>query len=217
MYAGAKGTAYSGILPGQDDEAVAYHSTGGVSGSSGGSYCNPSDWFCNDLTLGTAANEGGSAKWSYHSVVVPRRRRELQPLRQRQLGRHRRRGAQRGGEQCPTKRPKLALAAAGVAIVAALAAVVLAAVGARGGGRRRAAAAPRRGGCRAPQFVGQAGGQPALPRRPPNAPSALRSCWPSSSSTGRPDLLQLPREHQVPGVARARSPSIPTRSIRTGR
>ena len=68
MYAGAKGTAYSGILPGQDDEAVAYHSTGGVSGSGGGSYCNPSDWFCNDLTLGSGANEGGSAKWSYHSV-----------------------------------------------------------------------------------------------------------------------------------------------------
>jgi hypothetical protein len=68
MYAGAKGTLYSGILPGQDDEAIAYHSSGGVSGSSGGSYCNPSDWFCNDLTLGTAANEGGSAKWSYHSV-----------------------------------------------------------------------------------------------------------------------------------------------------
>ena len=68
MYAGAKGTAYSGILPGQDDEAVAYHSSGGVAGSSGGSYCNPSDWFCNDLTMGTAANEGGSAKWSWHSV-----------------------------------------------------------------------------------------------------------------------------------------------------
>lgn len=68
MYAGAKGTVYSGILPGQDDEAVAYHSSGGVAGSSGGSYCNPSDWFCNDLALGTAANEGGSAKWSYHSV-----------------------------------------------------------------------------------------------------------------------------------------------------
>jgi len=69
MYAGAKGTFYSGILPGQDDEAIAYHSSGGVSGSSGGAYCNPSDWFCNDLTMGTANNEGGSAKWSYHSVV----------------------------------------------------------------------------------------------------------------------------------------------------
>lgn len=69
MYAGAKGTVYSGALPGQDDEAIAYHSSGGVSGSSGGSYCNPSDWWCNDLTLGTAANEGGRAKWSYHSVM----------------------------------------------------------------------------------------------------------------------------------------------------
>ena len=69
MHAGAKGTLYSGILPGQDDEAIAYHSSGGVSGSSGGSYCNPSDWFCNDLTLGSAANEGGRAKWSFHSVA----------------------------------------------------------------------------------------------------------------------------------------------------
>jgi len=69
MYAGAKGTVYSGILPGQDDEVVAYHSSGGVSGSSGGSYCNPSDWFCNDLTLGTSANQGGRAKWTNHSVA----------------------------------------------------------------------------------------------------------------------------------------------------
>jgi hypothetical protein len=68
MFAGAKGTLYSGILAGQDDEAVAYHSAGGVSGSGGSSYCNPSDWFCNDLTLGSGANEGGRAKWSYHSV-----------------------------------------------------------------------------------------------------------------------------------------------------
>jgi hypothetical protein len=69
MYAGAKGTLYSFVLPGQDDEVVAYHSSGGVSGSSGGSYCNPGDWLCNDLTLGTAANQGGRAKWSNHSVV----------------------------------------------------------------------------------------------------------------------------------------------------
>lgn len=68
LFAGAKGTLYSGILPGQDDEAVAYHSSGGVSGSSGGAYCNPSDWLCNDLTLGTNACEGGAAKWSHHTV-----------------------------------------------------------------------------------------------------------------------------------------------------
>ena len=68
MHAGANGTLYSSVLPGQDDEAIAYHSSGGVSGSSGGSYCNASDWFCNDLSLGTAANEGGSTKWTNHSV-----------------------------------------------------------------------------------------------------------------------------------------------------
>jgi hypothetical protein len=68
MFAGAKGTWYSGILPGQDDDAVAYHSTGGVSGSAGGAYCNPKDWFCNDLTTGSGACENGQAKWSYHTV-----------------------------------------------------------------------------------------------------------------------------------------------------
>jgi hypothetical protein len=71
MFAGAKGTLYSGILPGQDDEAVAYHSTGGVSGSSGGSYCNPYDWFCGGtLTTGTNACSDGRAKWSYHTVYL---------------------------------------------------------------------------------------------------------------------------------------------------
>lgn len=68
LFAGSKGTLYSFVLPGQDDEAVAYHSAGGISGSSGGSYCNPGDWLCNDLTLGSAAAEGGRAKWSNHSV-----------------------------------------------------------------------------------------------------------------------------------------------------
>ena len=68
MYAGAKGTAYSFILPGQDDEAVAYHSSGGVAGDVGTDLCNPTDWLCNDLTLGTAANEGGSRKWANHTV-----------------------------------------------------------------------------------------------------------------------------------------------------
>ena len=69
MWAGAKGTLYSFVLPGQDDEAIAYHSAGAISGSGGGSYCNPSDWLCNDLTLGTAPAEGGRAKWSNHTVV----------------------------------------------------------------------------------------------------------------------------------------------------
>ncbi|VXB24080.1 hypothetical protein [Massilia sp. 9I] len=69
MYAGARGTLYSFALPGQDDEVVAYHSSGGVAGSSGRSLCNPGDWFCDDLRLRTEANQGGSVKWSYHSVA----------------------------------------------------------------------------------------------------------------------------------------------------
>jgi len=67
-FAGSKGTLYSALLPGQDDEAVSYHTTGGVSGSAGASFGNPSDLFSNDLTLGTAACEGGATKWSYHTV-----------------------------------------------------------------------------------------------------------------------------------------------------
>jgi len=69
MYAGARGTAYSFVLPGQDDEVVAYHSAGGVAGNGGRSLCNPGDWFCDDLRLGAESNQGGSVKWSYHSVA----------------------------------------------------------------------------------------------------------------------------------------------------
>lgn len=69
MYAGARGTLYSGVLPGQDDEVEAYHSAGGVSGSSGRALCNPGDWFCDDLSLGAVPNQGGSTKWTNHSVA----------------------------------------------------------------------------------------------------------------------------------------------------
>jgi hypothetical protein len=69
MYAGAKGTLYSFVLPGQDDEVEAYHSAGGVAGNSARTLCNPGDWFCNDLTLGPGPNHGGSTKWAYHSVA----------------------------------------------------------------------------------------------------------------------------------------------------
>jgi hypothetical protein len=69
MYAGAKGTMYSFVLPGQDDEVEAYHSAGGVAGNSGRTLCNPGDWFCNDLTLGSGPNHGGSTKWAWHSVA----------------------------------------------------------------------------------------------------------------------------------------------------
>ncbi|MCK8502556.1 MULTISPECIES: hypothetical protein [Myxococcus] len=71
MYAAAKGTLYSGFLPGQDDEAVAYHSTGGVSGSAGSSLCNPGDWFCGGtLTTGTGKTSNGLAKWLNHDVKL---------------------------------------------------------------------------------------------------------------------------------------------------
>lgn len=69
-FAGAAGTLYSALLPGQDDEAVSYHSSGGVAGSAGASFGNPSDWFSNDLTLGTAACEGGATKWTNHTVTL---------------------------------------------------------------------------------------------------------------------------------------------------
>lgn len=69
MYTGAKGAAWSLLLPGQDDTAVAYHSAGGTSGSSGRALCNPGDWFCASLSMGTAANSDGSTKWSNHTVV----------------------------------------------------------------------------------------------------------------------------------------------------
>ncbi|HEX2571691.1 MAG TPA: hypothetical protein VH877_19180 [Polyangia bacterium] len=66
-FAGASGTLYSGILPGQDDEAVSYHTTGGV--ASTGSFCNPGDLFCDGtLTTGSGATSNGKAKWSYHTV-----------------------------------------------------------------------------------------------------------------------------------------------------
>jgi hypothetical protein len=69
MYAGARGTLYSFALPGQDDEVVAYHSAGAVAGSSGSAFCNPGDWWCNDLRTGPGPNQGGRAKWAFHSVV----------------------------------------------------------------------------------------------------------------------------------------------------
>lgn len=69
MFAGARGTLYSWVLPGQDDEVIAYHSSGGVSGTAGGAYCNPSDWWCNDLTMGQAVNEGGWPKWNHHELT----------------------------------------------------------------------------------------------------------------------------------------------------
>ncbi len=74
MFAGAKGTLYSSQLPGQDDQVVAYHSSGAVSGSVE-SWCNSSgDTFCHgELTYGTTKAEGwyfnsDRSKWTNHYV-----------------------------------------------------------------------------------------------------------------------------------------------------
>jgi hypothetical protein len=69
MFAGSKGNLDSWLLPGEDDGAIAYHSSGAVSGSSGAAYCNPRDWFCNDLTIGQGPNEGGRPKWNMHELT----------------------------------------------------------------------------------------------------------------------------------------------------
>ena len=50
--------------------ANAKESRGGKAGSGGGSYCNPGDWFCNDLTLGPGPVQGGAPKWAFHEVVL---------------------------------------------------------------------------------------------------------------------------------------------------
>ena len=72
MFAGAKGSLHASLLPGQDDEALAYHTTGGL--SSTGSFCNPGDWFCDDtLEYGTGGSYKGSTyvpKWSNHYVYL---------------------------------------------------------------------------------------------------------------------------------------------------
>ncbi|MDZ5460583.1 hypothetical protein [Azohydromonas lata] len=70
LFAGAKGSVFSMLLPGQDDSWVAYHSSGGVAGTSSAAYCNLADWLCNDLTLGTAPTQNGKPKWTNHSVLL---------------------------------------------------------------------------------------------------------------------------------------------------
>lgn len=69
-FAGANGTVYSGLLPGQDDEVVAYHSAGGMSRV--GSFCNPGDWFCGDtLAMDEAASpKKRIAKWDHHTMYL---------------------------------------------------------------------------------------------------------------------------------------------------
>lgn len=71
-YAGAKGAIQSALLPGEDDGAVSYHSTGGVSAT--GSYGNKHEGSIfgttYELRTGTAACSDGRAKWSYHTLLL---------------------------------------------------------------------------------------------------------------------------------------------------
>jgi hypothetical protein len=69
MFAGASGTLYSGTLPGQDDEVVAYHSSLGASSTA--SICNWSDWFCDNYgRINSGSYQwyyGGNSLYSYHA------------------------------------------------------------------------------------------------------------------------------------------------------
>lgn len=71
-FAGARGTAYSGALPGQDDEVIAYHSSGGMAAP--GSFCNPGDWACDDtLRLAEAPSYVGQhevRRWDRHTLAL---------------------------------------------------------------------------------------------------------------------------------------------------
>jgi hypothetical protein len=71
-FAGARGAFYDFLLPGQDDQVIPYHSSGGL--SSTGRFCNPGDWFCDDsLQTGTAGSRKSGAlipKWSFHTVSL---------------------------------------------------------------------------------------------------------------------------------------------------
>lgn len=60
MFAGARGAAYSFVLPGDDDSVIAFHSAGGM--SSTGRWCVAGDWFCTTLPGGT------TGKYAYHTL-----------------------------------------------------------------------------------------------------------------------------------------------------
>jgi hypothetical protein len=71
-YAGAKGGVQSALMPGEDDGAVAYHTTGGCSavGRYGNKYERTLFTTTHELTLGTAACGDGTPKWNNHTVAL---------------------------------------------------------------------------------------------------------------------------------------------------
>ena len=103
MYAGAKGTLYSAILPGQDDEAVAYHSPA-VFRQRRCLVLQPVRLVLQrPLPLGTAANEGGTTKWNYHTVAWRDDSEAYKPLHQWSLGRVVLRPRRHGGQRQPIR------------------------------------------------------------------------------------------------------------------
>jgi hypothetical protein len=79
MYAGSFDNIFltSPLLFGDDDGLIAYHSSGGVAGSSTRALCNNSKLLCGELTRGTAPNGNsswphlvrGGEKWNNHTVA----------------------------------------------------------------------------------------------------------------------------------------------------
>jgi hypothetical protein len=70
MFAGGGGGKVPDFLfyGAEHDGTIAYHSSGGVSGSGGRVLCNPGKWWCDSLTDETRPTQWGVAKWSNHHV-----------------------------------------------------------------------------------------------------------------------------------------------------
>ena len=69
MYAGAKGHDLLWHLAGGQMMRAVYPLDRWCCGIVWNLALQSSVGFCNDLTMGTASNEGGSVRWAYHSVV----------------------------------------------------------------------------------------------------------------------------------------------------
>lgn len=67
MYAGARSHSGAAVISGQDDGAVGYHSSGGVSKT--GSFSNPSDWTGTTLEMGTTGTRRARL-YAYHTVQL---------------------------------------------------------------------------------------------------------------------------------------------------
>jgi hypothetical protein len=70
MFAGANGAFLGGgIIPGEDDQVIGYHSSGGMSGPNGLGYFNGGSWQGTELPWGFDGASDGHAKWAGHRVA----------------------------------------------------------------------------------------------------------------------------------------------------